>query len=115
MANNPRYNKLIAVLGEARELLALPGNDFVWSSWDNAADALHEIDGLIREITAGELPKRSTLVVLFLPTGPIQEVSLSSGWGQEFLRLATKFDAAIEQAYNPGLLTRLRQLLLPSK
>ena len=111
VANNPSYNKLIAVLRDARELLALPDNDFAWSSWDDAADALHEIDELIAQIAAGELPKRSALEVLFLPTGPIQEVSVSSGWGQEFLRLATKFDAAIGRAYNPGLLARLRQLV----
>jgi hypothetical protein len=111
VANNPRYDKLIVVLREARELLALPENDFAWSPWDDAEDALLEIDGLLKQIEAGELPKRSALEVLFLPTGPIQEVSLSSGWGKEFIRLATKFDAAIDRAYNPGLLARLRQLV----
>jgi len=35
--------------------------------------------------------------VLFAPTGPIQEVSLSSGWGQGFLKLAEDFDAAVER------------------
>ena len=34
------------------------------------------------------------MAVLFLPTGPIQEVSLSSGWGDEFVALADRFDAA---------------------
>jgi hypothetical protein len=39
-----------------------------------------------------------TLDVLFLPTGPIQEVSLSSGWGDEFLQLAERYDAAVAVA-----------------
>ena len=30
--------------------------------------------------------------MLFLPTGPIQEVSLSSGWGDAFVALADRFD-----------------------
>jgi hypothetical protein len=36
--------------------------------------------------------------VLFLPTGPIQEVSLSSGWAQEFLDLADRYDQAVAEA-----------------
>jgi hypothetical protein len=30
--------------------------------------------------------------VLFLPTGPIQEVSISSGWSEDYLRLAGLVD-----------------------
>jgi len=37
--------------------------------------------------------------VLFAPTGPIQEVSLSSGWGDAFLKIAEQFDRAAERAY----------------
>lgn len=31
----------------------------------------------------------------FIPTGPLQEVSISSGWGDEFCALADRFDAAM--------------------
>jgi hypothetical protein len=31
--------------------------------------------------------------VLFAPTGPLQELSLSSGWADDFLKLASRFDA----------------------
>jgi hypothetical protein len=34
------------------------------------------------------------MAILFLPTGPMQEVSLSSGWGDEFVALADRFDRA---------------------
>jgi hypothetical protein len=36
------------------------------------------------------------LRVLFAPTGPIQEVSVSSGWGDAFLELADRFDDAMQ-------------------
>jgi hypothetical protein len=39
------------------------------------------------------------LSVLFAPTGPVQEVSVSSGWGDEFLILANEFDAALAEVY----------------
>jgi hypothetical protein len=91
--------ELASVLREARSLLARPGNDFAWSSWADAGAALAEVDGLIAALDAGRLPSRLRVSVLFAPTGPIQEVSLSSGWADEFLALAARCDAAIEAAY----------------
>ena len=90
-----KYGELILVLTEARKLLALPGNDFVWSSWENADAALAEIDGFLIDLQRNVPPDKLTLDVLFAPTGPIQEVSLSSGWSKRFLELAERFDRAI--------------------
>lgn len=106
-----KCQNLVAVLREARTFLARPDNDFAWSSWEDAEAAFREIDGLISRIESGTLPPRLDLTVLFAPTGPIQEVSVSSGWGQEFVRLADRFDAAVAVAYDTGLLARLRQLV----
>ncbi|WP_194814929.1 hypothetical protein [Nocardia sp. XZ_19_385] len=33
-----------------------------------------------------------TLVVLFAPTGPLQDLSISSGWAERYLELAARFD-----------------------
>ena len=71
--------QLVEVLREARALLALPGNDFAWSSWEDAPAALAELDQQIAAIESGQLPAKLDLEVLFAPTGPMQEVSLSSG------------------------------------
>jgi hypothetical protein len=90
---------LTDVLREARALLALPDNDFVWSRWDDADAALGHLDAVIAALEAGKLPDRLDLAVLFGPTGPIQEVSLSSGWGEAFLAVAARFDAAAERVY----------------
>jgi len=90
------HSKLTEVLREAREFLARPGNDFVWSAWDSRDDALRQMDGFITRIESGDMPARMDLTLLFAPTGNIQEVAESSGWGREFLTLAERFDAAIE-------------------
>ena len=81
--------KLIAILKETRILIAKAGNDFSWSSWKDQNQAITEIDSRIAELEHGTIPEMG---VLFAPTGPIQEVSLSSGWGDEFLELAARFD-----------------------
>lgn len=109
MRVDSRHQSLTEVLRDTRKYLALANNDFAWSSWEDASAALQEIDGIIARLDSGSLPPLSSLRVLFLPTGPIQEVSLSSGWGQEFLRLADRFDAAAASTYGSGVLSRLRR------
>lgn len=84
-----KRDELLEILMKVRELLARPDADFSWSSWSDADEALEEIDGIIRRVEYGLFPE---MVVLFAPTGPIQEVSLSSGWGDEFIKLAERFD-----------------------
>ena len=81
--------KFIAILKETKALLALDGNDFSFSSWLDQTQAISEIDSIISELENGSVPE---IGVLFALTGPIQEVSLSSGWGNEFLELAERFD-----------------------
>jgi hypothetical protein len=82
---------LITALEETRAYLARERNDYSWSSWKDQEQALAEIDSILAELENGSLP---AMDVLFAPTGPIQEVSLSSGWGDEFIVLATYFDKA---------------------
>ena len=86
---------LLTVLRDTRLFLARPENDFTWSSWEDADAALREIDALIALVSNGALPDRRQLAVLFAPTGPIQEVSVSSGWGEMFLELAERLDAVM--------------------
>lgn len=72
-----------------------PGNEFLWSGWNDHAEASAEIQGIIDELEAGKDPESARMTVLFAPTGPIQEVSMASGWSAEFMQLANRFDSAI--------------------
>jgi hypothetical protein len=100
--------QLADVLREANVWLSRPDNDFAWSSWDNAEEALAEISAHIATLDAGKLPPKLNLTVLFAPTGPIQEVSISSGWGDEFLDLAARSDHAVKRAYRWSLIAAVR-------
>ena len=85
--------KLINILKQARTLFDLERNDFSRSSWKDQNHAISESDSIIVALETGSLPDFRGL---FAPTGPIQEVSLSSGWAQEFLDLAEQFDKEYE-------------------
>ena len=87
---------LIDIFQRARDLVARPETDFAWSSWRDAEHALEEIDGIISQLRNGDIPDQFAMSILFAPTGPMQELSLSSGWGNRFLQLASEFDEATE-------------------
>jgi hypothetical protein len=89
---NKPLEELIEILFSSIELLSLPDNDFCWSSWVDQNDAVTEINDIITELQNGQIPERLKVTVLFVVTGPIQEVSLSSGWADAFIKLADKYD-----------------------
>lgn len=83
---------LIHVLEASIELISLPENDFSWSTWEGEEQAKAELLGLVSTLKSGELPKKLDVSVLFAATGPLQELSLSSGWADTFLKVADKYD-----------------------
>jgi hypothetical protein len=85
---------LVEVLYASIELLSIEDNDFTWSSWKSQAAAIAEVRSILSVINAGGQPERVDVSVLFAPTGPIQEVSLCSGWAETFLKVAELYDNA---------------------
>lgn len=90
---------LIQVLEDAKRLLSRPDNDFALSSWKDSQEACAEVDELISKVRSGNPGKSLDYKILFAPTGSLQDVSLSSGWSDEFLKLADLADQAIEQFF----------------
>jgi hypothetical protein len=90
-------SRLIGLLEDTVSALRRPGNDFSRSDWKDETEALSEIDALIAQLRGGSVPGRLALQVLFAPTGPVQEVSVKSGWGKDFLSLARRFDTELDR------------------
>ena len=88
----PDFQELIKILEEIRRLVDSPTNDFMYSGWSDRYEALVEIDGAILQLKNGDANGAANL--LFLPTGPLQEVSVNSDWGNRFCELADRFDRA---------------------
>ncbi len=86
--------KLMSVLEDTLGFVQRPDADFSWSSWEDTHQAVLEIKELIARVSEGDRSALQRISVLFLPTGPLQELSLSSGWGKEFLSLADSYDRA---------------------
>ncbi len=106
--------RLITVLRDATDFLDRPDNNFLWSWWEDSEQATGELNRIISALESGQTPPRVDVDVLFAPTGPIQEVSVSSGWGDEFLGLGARFDAASARFYGPSVALHIVRKMLHS-
>ena len=88
----PPDRQLVLLLRATNELIALPDNDFSWSSWGDAITASAEIAGLLLKAESGHITE-ADIAFIYAPTGPLQELSLSSGWAETFLKVAERYDS----------------------
>ena len=88
----PDKLRLLAVLAATRTLVAKSKRE----GWPNEKpeEVCNDLDQIIDAIyykKGGPLPRHWS--ILFAPTGPIQEISISNGWAETFLKLAKEIDS----------------------
>jgi hypothetical protein len=91
--------ELAAVLRRIVELLSRADCDVTWSGYDSAEELRSEVERCLDKVEASshlDQQEVANLRFLFLPTGPLQETSISSDWGREFVDLAALFDHAVQ-------------------
>jgi hypothetical protein len=82
---------LIDIIEKVKEKITDAGN-MVWTDYNNAKELRDELEFYIRELQAGNNTCLEKLHVLFLPTGTLQEHSISNGWADEYIVLSENFD-----------------------
>jgi hypothetical protein len=94
--NPTRIDEVIGILQQVKHIVELPGTDVAWSRYNIVEEAVEDIDQHIDRLRRGDLSKIEYLTLLFAPTGSLQEISISCGWGERFIYLSARFDRAIE-------------------
>lgn len=82
-------------LSRMRFLLTQPDTDVCWSTYNSADEVIRELDLLEKGITNGDYNDIQRLIFLLVPTGDLQEISISSGWGDEFIDIAESLESAL--------------------
>ena len=82
--------ELVSILEDVEALLN-DSEDSIWSDMENVK-VLSIIRNSIASLKAARKAKIAKLYYLFLPTGPLQEISMANGWSDEYLVLAERFD-----------------------
>ena len=73
-----------------------PFADFVWSRYENAEEAITDMTRIIAALRNGDEAVLKEIQLLFGPTGSIQEISISSGWGNEYIEISARVDRCLE-------------------
>jgi hypothetical protein len=94
--------EIIDILNEIIRIVRRSEIDVVWSGYDTTDDVLSDLTGHIARLTNNDLSRRKELKILFAPTGPLQEIALSSGWGDQFLSIAERFDQEMKKIVQLG-------------
>ena len=75
------------VTDELVELLHRPETDVSLTYFKSPEAAASRVQSLARRAAWGDPLAMFSLSMLFAPTSELQDISLSSGWAQEFLNL----------------------------
>jgi hypothetical protein len=86
-------DKLIGVLNDTKERLSGSGES-VWSNC-TCAELVALINQNLERIVKEGTYDRQELDLLYAPTTSLQDTAIDNGWGQEFLVLAERYDAAV--------------------
>lgn len=85
---------LASILTDTLALMARPDTDLGWSSpFDSMDGALEHVRRLRDQAAASDASALKEAVLLFLPTGALQEMALASGWHDQYMQLASEVDA----------------------
>ncbi len=87
--------ELHLILSRCRELLTT-SDDSIWSCLDVCAILL-SVDAGLAALSTDSPIDVTELTLLFLPTGPLQETSMSNTWSDEYLTLSERFDVVISK------------------
>ncbi len=86
-------DKLIEVLKDTQDRLSR-SEDSVWSH-HSCAELVALINENLERIAKESTYDRHELDLLYAPTASLQDTAIDNGWGQEFLLLAERYDAAV--------------------
>ena len=95
----PNTDEIVACLQRVSALIALPGADLGWgmSRYESIEDLRGDVTAHLRRFNDGDFGEEDLrwLTLVFLPTGTLQEVSMATGWAEEFLSIAERIDNAL--------------------
>ena len=87
----------ITQISRLKYLLSLPNVDVAWSRYDCADEVIKDLELLEKGVLNRDEDAISQLLYLLAPTGALQEISIGSGWGEEFLIIADILEVALSK------------------
>jgi len=83
------------LLSRLRELISLPSADVSYSAYATPDEVIEDLYKLEKGIIEKNFVAVRKLLFLLLPTCDLQEISIDSGFGDEFLKIAEELENAL--------------------
>jgi thymidylate kinase len=90
-------SNLIALIEKIKDLVKQQGTNLLWTHYDSKEEVIDELERHIMLLQKEDFSKINELILLFAPTSDLQELSISNGWGKQFVEIAEKFDGIINE------------------
>ena len=84
-------------ISELKDFLSLPSVDVCWTKYDSADEVINELELIEAGILNQDNNAINQLRFLLSPTSALQEISISSGWGDEFISIAKIIENALDK------------------
>lgn len=85
------FQNIADILKQLKGFITQKTNTF-WTGFESANAFLEELNRDIERIEACDFEALEKVMIEFAPTGTYQELSLSNGWSDDYIKLANKFD-----------------------
>ncbi|MDP9079728.1 MAG: hypothetical protein M3O71_20050 [Bacteroidota bacterium] len=89
------FQKIAEIL--SRILNTVDSNNVVWTKFDRPDELVTDLMSDIEKLQSYDREILVRLRLKFAPTGMYQELAISNGWGDEYLKLAELFDHHYEK------------------
>jgi hypothetical protein len=85
----------IKQISRLKILLSLPTTDVIWSNYNSADEVIKDLEDIEKGLKRSDKNAVDRLYFLLAPTGSLQEISISSGWGNEYLEIAATLEKSV--------------------
>ena len=85
--------QLAGIIDEVLEIVKAHPQDLNWQTYyDSEQELLQDLRDHAERLRRGDSSRLAELKFSLLPTGRLNEIAFSSGWGDAYVRLANEFD-----------------------
>ena len=91
--DNPRM-ELLKILAEVIGICEAMPQIVDWAGYEDQDELLSDLRDHLRRLRENDTGRLGDLRVLFLRTGPLQDIAIDSGWHEMYVALASRFDDA---------------------
>lgn len=91
-----KIKEVIEVLEKVKEIIINYEMDLSYSDYESEKQLISDIDVYIAKLKSNDFSCNNKISFLFAPTGDLQEIAISSGWSDEYMKLAEVIDNHIK-------------------